>query len=95
MTVVVITPRQAKNLRSRYGSVGNEEDRFDAYVLADVLRAPTGRDFGLTTLHNDGRRRVLMRTIMAGQRANAEVTDMRGTVYGSDDHRQDAVRADH
>ena len=27
MTVVVITPRQVKNLRSRYGSAGNKDDR--------------------------------------------------------------------
>jgi transposase len=27
MTVVVITPRQIKNLRSRYGSAGNKDDR--------------------------------------------------------------------
>jgi Transposase len=25
-------------LRSRYGSAGNKDDRFDAYVLADTLR---------------------------------------------------------
>ena len=41
VTVVVITPRQVKNLRSRYGSAGNKDDRFDACVLADVL--PTDR----------------------------------------------------
>ena len=38
VTVVVITPRQVKNLRSRYGPAGNKDDRFDACVLADVLR---------------------------------------------------------
>jgi transposase len=38
VTVVVITPQQVKNLRSRYGSAGNKNDRFDAFVLADVLR---------------------------------------------------------
>ena len=27
-----------KGLRSRYGSAGNKDDRFDAYVLADTLR---------------------------------------------------------
>ena len=43
MTVVVITPRQIKNLRSRYGSAGNKDDRFDAYVLADVLRTDRAR----------------------------------------------------
>ena len=38
LTVFVIPPNQVKNLRSRYGSAGNKDDRFDAYVLADVLR---------------------------------------------------------
>jgi transposase len=38
LTVVVISPNQVKNLRSRYGSAGNKDDRFDAYVLADTLR---------------------------------------------------------
>ena len=43
VTVAVITPRQVKNLRSRYGSAGNKDDRFDAYVLADVLRTDRAR----------------------------------------------------
>jgi transposase len=43
MTVVVITPGQVKNLRSRYGAAGNKDDRFDAYVLADVLRTDRAR----------------------------------------------------
>jgi hypothetical protein len=30
MTIVVITPRQVKNLRSGYGAAGNKDDRFDA-----------------------------------------------------------------
>jgi transposase len=38
LTVVVISPNQVKNLRGRYGSAGNKDDRFDAYVLADTLR---------------------------------------------------------
>uniref|UniRef100_UPI00193A4A06 IS110 family transposase n=1 Tax=Segeticoccus rhizosphaerae TaxID=1104777 RepID=UPI00193A4A06 len=38
LTVVVISPNRLKNLRSRYGSAGNKDDRFDAYVLADTLR---------------------------------------------------------
>jgi transposase len=38
LTVVVITSRQMKNLRSRYGSAGAKDDRFDALVLADALR---------------------------------------------------------
>jgi transposase len=43
VTVVVITPRQVKHLRSRYGSAGNKDDRFDAFVLADVLRTDRAR----------------------------------------------------
>jgi transposase len=43
LTVVVISPNQLKNLRSRYGSAGNKDDRFDAYVLADTLRTDRGR----------------------------------------------------
>jgi transposase len=38
ITVVVITPRQVKNLRSRYGWAGIKDDRFDAFGLTDVLR---------------------------------------------------------
>jgi len=41
--VVVISPNQLKNLRGRYGSVGNKDDRFDAYVLADTLRTDRAR----------------------------------------------------
>ena len=36
--VIVIAPNQVKNLRGRYGSAGNKDDGFDAYVLADTLR---------------------------------------------------------
>lgn len=43
VTVVVISPHQVKNLRSRYGSAGNKDDRFDAYVLADTLRTDRAR----------------------------------------------------
>jgi transposase len=55
LTVFVIPPGQVKNLRSRYGSAGNKDDRFDAYVLADVVRTdarrlrPTERDTEQTT----------------------------------------------
>jgi transposase len=38
LTVFVIPSRQVTSLRSRYGSAGNKDDRFDAFVLADVLR---------------------------------------------------------
>ena len=43
VTVVVISPNQVKNLRSRYGSAGNKDDRFDAFVLADTLRTDRAR----------------------------------------------------
>jgi Transposase len=43
LTVVVISPNQLKNLRSRYGSAGNKDDRFDAYMLADTLRTDRAR----------------------------------------------------
>jgi len=42
-TVVVISPNQLKNLRSRYGQAGNKDDRFDAFVLADTLRTDRAR----------------------------------------------------
>lgn len=43
LVVYVIPPAQLKNLRSRYGSAGNKDDRFDAYVLADVVRTDRRR----------------------------------------------------
>jgi transposase len=55
LTVLVIPPGQLKNLRSRYGSAGNKDDRYDAYILADVVRTdrrrlrPLARDSAATT----------------------------------------------
>jgi transposase len=43
LTVVVIGPRQVKNLRSRFRSGGGKDDHFDAYVLADTLRTDRAR----------------------------------------------------
>ena len=43
LIVVVISPNQLKNLRGRYGSAGNKDDRFDAFVLADTLRTDRTR----------------------------------------------------
>lgn len=43
LIVVVVSPNQVKNLRGRYGSAGNKDDRFDAYVLADTLRTDRAR----------------------------------------------------
>src|SRR6202034_4079821 len=37
-----------KNLRGRYGSAGNKDDRFDAFVLADTLRTDRARLAPLT-----------------------------------------------
>jgi len=37
-----------KNLRGRYGSAGNKDDRFDAFVLADTLRTDRARLAALT-----------------------------------------------
>lgn len=48
ITVVVISPNQIKHLRGRYGSAGNKDDRFDAYVLADTLRTDRARLAPLT-----------------------------------------------
>jgi transposase len=43
VTVVVISPNQVRNLRGRYGSAGNKDDRFDAFVLTDTLRTDRAR----------------------------------------------------
>lgn len=43
LSVFVIPPGQARNLRSRYGSAGNKDDRSGAYVLADVVRTDIRR----------------------------------------------------
>ena len=43
LTVLVIAPNRVRGLRSRYGSAGNKDDSFDAFVLADTVRTPTGR----------------------------------------------------
>ena len=48
LVVLVIAPNQLKNLRSRYGSAGNKDDRHDAYVLADVVRTDRRRLVPLT-----------------------------------------------
>lgn len=48
LIVLVIAPNQLKNLRSRYGSAGNKDDRYDAYVLADVMRTDRRRLTPLT-----------------------------------------------
>jgi transposase len=48
LEVVVVSSRQVKALRLRYGTAGNKDDRFDAFVLADVLRSDGHRLVSLT-----------------------------------------------
>jgi transposase len=48
LRVVVVTPRQVKALRSRYGASGAKSDPADAYLLADVLRTDGHRLAPLT-----------------------------------------------
>jgi transposase len=43
LAVFVIPPSRVKALRGRYGSAGNKDDRFDAFVLADVVRTDRRR----------------------------------------------------
>ena len=69
--VVVITPRQVKNLRSRYGSAGNKDDRFDAFVLADTLRTDAAR---LTALQPDSSQTLALRSAV---RARGDLVDTR------------------
>src|SRR5690349_12530664 len=84
LAVLVIAPAQVKNLRSRYGSAGNKDDRFDAYVLADVVRTdrrrlrPLERDTAATAaLRGTVRARrdlVIHRVAMANQlRAHLQI----------------------
>jgi len=65
ITVVVISPNQLKNLRSRYGSAGNKDDRFDAYVLADTLRTDRAR---LRPLQPDSPATVTLRATVRARR---------------------------
>jgi transposase len=65
LVVFVISPNQIKNLRSRYGQAGNKDDRFDAYVLADVLRTDRAR---LRPLTRDSEQTITLRmTVRARQ----------------------------
>jgi len=65
LTVFVIPPSGVKGLRSRYGSAGNKDDSFDAYVLADVVRTDRAR---LRPLTPDSPQTVTLRmTVRARQ----------------------------
>lgn len=63
LTVVVISPNRLKNLRSRYGSAGNKDDRYDAYVLADTLRTDRTQLRPLT--HDSEATKTLRATVRA------------------------------
>jgi len=65
LTVLVIPPAQLKNLRSRYGSAGNKDDRFDAYVLADVVRTDRRR---LRRLERDSEQTAALRASVRTRR---------------------------
>lgn len=65
LTVLVIPPGQLKNLRSRYGSSGNKDDRYDAYVLADVVRTDRHR---LQPLVRDTAATIALRTTVRARR---------------------------
>ncbi len=71
LQVVVIAPRQVRHLRSRYGSAGNKDDRFDAYMLADVLRTDGQR---LTPLQPDSAQTVALRSAV---RARSDLVQAR------------------
>jgi transposase len=60
LTVFVIPPSQVKSLRRRYGSAGNKDDRFDAYVLADTIRTDRRR---LTPLLLDSQATTALRKL--------------------------------
>jgi transposase len=61
LQVVVVSSRQVKALRLRYGTAGNQDDRFDAVVLADVLRSDGHR---LASLTPDGAATIGLRALV-------------------------------
>lgn len=65
LTVMVISPNQVKNLRGRYGSAGNKDDRFDAFVLADTLRTDRAR---LRPLIPDSQATIALRRLVRARR---------------------------
>jgi transposase len=65
LTVFVIPPSQIKHLRSRYGSAGNKDDRFDAYVLADVVRTDIRR---LVPMVRDSEQATALRSSVRARR---------------------------
>jgi transposase len=60
VAIFVIAPAQVKSLRRRYGSAGNKDDRFDAFVLADTVRTDRRR---LMALIPDTTASITLRTL--------------------------------
>ena len=71
LTVFLIVPQQVTALRSRYSTARNKDDRFDAYLLADVLRTDRRR---LTPLTVDTDATVGLRMLV---RARADLVKAR------------------
>lgn len=65
LEVVVVSSRQVKALRLRYGTAGNKDDRFDAFVLADVLRSDGHR---LGSLRPDSSATVGLRALVRARK---------------------------
>src|SRR3954451_10126442 len=65
LQVVVVSSRQVKALRLRYGTAGNKDDRFDAFVLADVLRSDGHR---LASLTPDGPATIGLRALVRARK---------------------------
>ena len=66
LEVVVIPGRQVKALRGRYGTAGNKDDRFDAYVLADALRTDGHR---LAPLRPDAPETTALRVVSRARKS--------------------------
>ena len=65
LIVVVISPRQVRHLRLRYGSSGAKDDHLDAYVLADTLRTDRAR---LRPLQHDVPATIALRSAVRARR---------------------------
>ena len=62
----MIPGRQVKALRGRYGTAGNKDDRFDAYVLADALRTDGHR---LAPLRPDAPETTALRVVSRARKS--------------------------
>ena len=62
----MIPGRQVKALRGRYGTAGNKDDRFDAYVLADALRTDGHR---LAPLRPDAPQTTALRVVSRARKS--------------------------